>query len=336
MPRGRGSGNGASVGAGSGYRCSLGHSIPGLTNGIDPIAHPMPILILILIALTAAVVVGALRGATRRPLRPSRPHSMSRARGARPGLTAGSARAGRGATSTGTATARADAGGLAIAAAAVLSECLRTWSARFPTGASTADVAKWAVITPRRSRWTGWTRSAARTDARSSVVLASSSSVRGRGGSAPVGWCRSSCRGRSRNLLVYTRQGAASTACGPRSTRRRTLGPSFPSGHTATAAASTLLPPSCSAGGAVTPRAPCCRAAPRASQSPSRLPACPRRPLADRRDRRSRARLGLVRGLLDRVRWPLAPLRRRGRSRRAAGRPAADQPGPLPKVKSIL
>ena len=83
-----------------------------------------------------------------------------------------------------------------------------------------------------------------------------------------------------------------------------TLGPSFPSGHSATAAAfyacAALLIGRRRACG-------CSRGQPRA----------PRRALANGRDRRPRPRLGVVLGVRHRLRRPTAAFRRRSRDRRA-------------------
>ena len=62
-----------------------------------------------------------------------------------------------------------------------------------------------------------------------------------------------------------------------------------------------------------------------------RQPGAARRALADRRDGGARARLGLVRRVLHRLRWPLDALRRPGRRGRARGG-GAGRRGPVPSA----
>src|SRR5829696_5955682 len=93
---------------------------------------------------------------------------------------------------------------------------------------------------------------------------------------------------------------------------------SFPSGHTAAAAATwaavALVLGRGAAGQGLAGR----RGGP-GHRGRGRLPGAARGPLADRRDRRGRPRLRLVRGLLGRLRGRPAPLRRPGRAGRGRG-----------------
>ena len=90
-----------------------------------------------------------------------------------------------------------------------------------------------------------------------------------------------------------------------------TLGPSFPSGHSATAAAFYATAALLLGRWRATPRASGPRGTRRRHRRCRRRePRAARRALAERRDRRTGARVGLVRGLRDRVRRTDPPLRR--------------------------
>ena len=97
-----------------------------------------------------------------------------------------------------------------------------------------------------------------------------------------------------------------------------TLGPSFPSGHSATAAAFYAAAALLLSRQRLRPtRAVAGRARGRDRGRSGSEPRAPRRPLAVRRDRGSGARLGLAGCLRDRLRRPSPPIRRYRRRRRA-------------------